>query len=157
MKRAGYPAAERVTDLSIAGMSCASCVGRIERALMSVPGVLAAEVNLATERARALADVSDAALAGAVKQAGYEVNQSQAAVVGQFKQRLWLCACHWPPFTSRTGQTDPLPVLLVRLVTAVAARRLDVGEGRKGRGSESADFGLHRRAKNRRPVRAGFR
>ncbi len=81
LERAGYPAAARVADLSIAGMSCASCVGRVERALLAVPGVLAAAVNLASERARAtvLANVPDAALAEAVKRAGYEVNQPRAA------------------------------------------------------------------------------
>ena len=72
-ERAGYPVAQRFTDLAITGMSCASCVGRVERALLAVPGVLAAEVNLATERVRvrALLNVPDAVLAGAVQRAGY--------------------------------------------------------------------------------------
>ncbi len=80
LEKAGYPATERTADLSITGMSCASCVGRVERALMAVPGVLAAEVNLATERARVtmLANVADAALAQAVKRAGYGVNPPRA-------------------------------------------------------------------------------
>jgi len=38
-------------SLPIEGMTCASCVGRVERALKIVPGVLDASVNLATERA----------------------------------------------------------------------------------------------------------
>ncbi|KAB2886050.1 MAG: heavy-metal-associated domain-containing protein, partial [Albidovulum sp.] len=38
-------------SLPIGGMTCASCVGRVEGALKAVPGVLAASVNLATERA----------------------------------------------------------------------------------------------------------
>jgi len=81
LEKAGYPAAERTADLSITGMSCASCVGRVERALLAVPGVLTAEVNLATERARVkiLANVADATLAQAVKRAGYEVGQPQSA------------------------------------------------------------------------------
>src|SRR6476620_5125446 len=37
--------------LDIGGMTCASCVGRVEKALRRVPGVAAAEVNLATEAA----------------------------------------------------------------------------------------------------------
>ena len=47
----------RATDLSgtislpIEGMTCASCVGRVERALKAVPGVADAVVNLATEKA----------------------------------------------------------------------------------------------------------
>ncbi len=83
LEKAGYPAAERTADLSITGMSCASCVGRVERALLAVPGVLAAEVNLATERARVrvLANVADAALVQAIKRAGYEVGQLQSVEV----------------------------------------------------------------------------
>ena len=38
-------------DLPVRGMSCASCVGRVEKAIRAVPGVRAAAVNLATERA----------------------------------------------------------------------------------------------------------
>ena len=52
IRRAGYEPLEREVDLAIAGMTCASCAGRVERALAAVPGVLSAEVNLATERAR---------------------------------------------------------------------------------------------------------
>ena len=37
--------------LPVEGMTCASCVGRVERALRAVPGVIEATVNLATERA----------------------------------------------------------------------------------------------------------
>ena len=66
------PAATTVT-LQITGMTCASCVGRVEKALAKVDGVDAAEVNLATERAMvSLADyVEIAALQGAVEKAGY--------------------------------------------------------------------------------------
>ena len=66
-------------DLSIGGMTCASCVGRVERALRKVPGVQDAAVNLATESARiqfAPAEGGDAAmdalLRRAVRNAGYE-------------------------------------------------------------------------------------
>ena len=61
------------TTLQITGMTCASCVGRVEKALMKVPGVLSVSVNLATERAivRALPSVPAAALRAAVEKAGY--------------------------------------------------------------------------------------
>jgi len=67
-------------DLGVAGMTCASCVGRVERALRKVPGVQDATVNLATESARiafAPPDGTDAAamealLRRAVRNAGYE-------------------------------------------------------------------------------------
>ncbi len=72
--RAGYAAATQVIDLGVSGMTCASCVGRVERALKRVPGVVGAEVNLATERARvtATAGVSVEQLAEAVGKAGYQ-------------------------------------------------------------------------------------
>jgi len=47
--KAGYPAKQTTHRLKITGMSCASCVGRVERALLALPGVIAANVNLATE------------------------------------------------------------------------------------------------------------
>jgi Cu+-exporting ATPase len=59
-------------ELSIEGMSCASCVGRVEKSLASVPGVRAASVNLATERATVeVAGVDASRLIAAVKAAGY--------------------------------------------------------------------------------------
>ena len=51
LAQAGYPAGERVVDLDIDHLTCASCVGRVERALSAVPGVVSAEVNLAQEQA----------------------------------------------------------------------------------------------------------
>lgn len=47
----GYPARQETLSLSIEGMSCASCVGRVEKALKEQPGVVDASVNLATESA----------------------------------------------------------------------------------------------------------
>lgn len=71
--KAGYTPGRSVTELSISGMTCASCVGRVEKALSVVPGVLKAEVNLATETARieAVATTSVADLIRAVEKAGY--------------------------------------------------------------------------------------
>ena len=64
-------------ELSIEGMTCASCVRRVERALASVDGVATARVNLATESAAIeLAEgrpVERAALVAAVEAAGYRV------------------------------------------------------------------------------------
>ncbi|RQQ54944.1 heavy metal translocating P-type ATPase [Burkholderia stagnalis] len=67
------PPASRHTELDIGGMTCASCAGRVEKALAGVPGVTRASVNLATERATvdAEAGVTTARLVDAVKQAGY--------------------------------------------------------------------------------------
>ncbi len=51
LDQAGYPAALSHLSLDIEGLSCASCVGRAQAALRAVPGVVTAEVSLATERA----------------------------------------------------------------------------------------------------------
>ena len=63
-------------ELPIRGMTCASCVRRVERALLGVPGVDEATVNLVTERATVRFDPTQATLrtlAGAIEEAGYEV------------------------------------------------------------------------------------
>ena len=61
-------------DLPIAGMTCASCAGRVEKALTKVPGVTAVSVNLATEQARVEAPADSLpALVEAVAHAGYSV------------------------------------------------------------------------------------
>ena len=66
--------AERVVDIGVEGMSCASCVVRIERAVQAVPGVREASVNLATGRARIRSDAETeiGAIVSAVQAAGYE-------------------------------------------------------------------------------------
>ncbi len=51
LTEAGYPAISNEITLEIEGMTCASCVGRVEKALASAPGVASASVNLATESA----------------------------------------------------------------------------------------------------------
>jgi Cu+-exporting ATPase len=64
-------------DVAIGGMTCASCAGRVERALTRVPGVLGAEVNLATDRARVRVTggaVTFDQLVAAVSDAGYEAS-----------------------------------------------------------------------------------
>ncbi len=60
------------TELEIEGMTCASCVGRVERALRKVPGVAEASVNLATRTALVRPAGDAAALVAAVEAAGYE-------------------------------------------------------------------------------------
>src|SRR3954466_1693088 len=67
-------AATAKTAFGVEGMTCASCVGRVERALAKVPGVAEAHVNLATSRADvrfdpALAD--EEKLFAGVREAGY--------------------------------------------------------------------------------------
>ncbi|WP_425126819.1 heavy metal translocating P-type ATPase [Burkholderia gladioli] len=75
IERAPAPAApaRQPIELEIGGMTCASCSGRVEKALAQVPGVSRASVNLATERASVSAEaaVSVAQLVAAVEKAGY--------------------------------------------------------------------------------------
>ncbi len=71
---AGYPVAEGTIDLAVSDMSCASCSGRVERALVGVPGVISVGVNLASERARvhvATGTASAGELIAAIRAAGY--------------------------------------------------------------------------------------
>ncbi len=71
--KAGYKVPAHALELEIEGMTCASCVGRVERALKAVPGVQTAAVNLATERAmvQLTAGVQAEQLLAAVAKAGY--------------------------------------------------------------------------------------
>ncbi len=73
VERAGYAVPHANVAFDIDGMTCASCVSRVERALRAVPGVIEASVNLATNRATVVhGGVDNAALTAAVQRAGYE-------------------------------------------------------------------------------------
>lgn len=68
------PSPAAVVDLSITGMTCAACSARVEKVLTRQPGVLKAEVNLATEKARISfreGQVAAPQLVAAVEKAGY--------------------------------------------------------------------------------------
>ncbi len=83
---ASIPAAEAAPGemtLPVEGMTCASCVRRIEKALAKVDGVETASVNLATERARVVFDPARAGLEQfrtAVEKAGYRLGTAPAAI-----------------------------------------------------------------------------
>ncbi len=63
--------------LPIDGMTCASCVARVEKRLLAVPGVIQADVNLATEVASVEGSASFTALQAAVEKAGYQLKQQK--------------------------------------------------------------------------------
>ncbi len=74
VRGAGFEVPEAAINLAVDGLNCASCVGRAEKALRAVPGVLDASVNLATGRAHIRVTVGAATadeLAAAVTAAGY--------------------------------------------------------------------------------------
>lgn len=75
VERAGYDVPHETRELAIIGMTCATCAGRVEKALRAVPGVTVAEVNLATEKAMVegyAGVLRPADLIAAVRRAGYE-------------------------------------------------------------------------------------
>ncbi|MGK6307448.1 heavy metal translocating P-type ATPase [Variovorax sp. DT-64] len=82
-------------SLQIEGMTCASCVARVEKALAGVPGVASATVNLATEKAEvrvAGRDVDTEVLLAAVRKAGYEARRAdepQAAAAASHAPDWW--------------------------------------------------------------------
>ncbi len=85
VRLAGYEVEEKTIDFDIEGMTCASCVGRVEKALKAVSGVVDASVNLATERAtvRVAGNAASAArLAEAVSKAGYKASEILADQAG---------------------------------------------------------------------------
>ena len=84
ISKVGYQPRVETRELQIEGMTCASCVGRVEKALAAVPGVLEANVNFATEKATIRFTGGDVtALEGAVRKAGYEVIHPRETTLAQ--------------------------------------------------------------------------
>ena len=92
VQQAGYSVPAHSLELDISGMTCASCAGRVEKALAKVPGVKSVSVNLATERAHIelLGQVDPGLLINAVTQAGYgaSLHQSEKAAEDDQQKRL---------------------------------------------------------------------
>ncbi len=134
---AGYTAVVEEAELPVRGMTCASCVGRVERALAKLPGVLEARVNLASETARLRYFPASTGIAGfrrAIVEAGYEVPEQAAAAeasgdalrereLGQMRRELLVgvalsiplavlaMGMYYPPFhawLASLGLTEPL-------------------------------------------------
>lgn len=110
VRKAGYDVATMETTLQVEGMTCASCVARVEKALKKVPGVREAAVNLATEKTtiQALSTVPVSALKAAIEKAGYtakDIAESKAAS----KKRL----PHWWPVAVSAALTIPLVLPMV--------------------------------------------
>ena len=91
IRATGYDVSATTVEIGIEGMTCASCVSRVERALAAVPGVLSASVNLATERATLRVEGASGAAMGrieaAIRNAGYEARALAAGVESKAAQR----------------------------------------------------------------------
>ncbi|HRK10962.1 MAG TPA: copper ion binding protein, partial [Thauera sp.] len=82
--KAGYEVRREALELDIEGMSCAACVGRVEKVLQRVPGVVTANVNLAARKAHVefAGSVPTAALVAAVQKAGFGARPASEVSVG---------------------------------------------------------------------------
>lgn len=79
LEEAGYPAGTEVLSLSLTGLTCGGCVNGVEKALLALPGVLDASVNLGTSNARVTylpREVSRSEAVAAIEAAGYGVTDS---------------------------------------------------------------------------------
>jgi Cu+-exporting ATPase len=104
--------------LDIGGMSCAACVGRVERALRKVPGVAEATVNLATEQARVQVAGGDAALdrlIEAVNKAGYEAKLPPSGVAEDTGAPVQVVTGDREPWLIAISTALTLPLLLPML------------------------------------------
>ncbi len=140
--RASAPATEgagQVTDLAIEGMTCASCVARVEKKLTRLPGVAAASVNLATEKARVSYDPASVTLpqlVGAVESAGYRARPlaappvpAAAATTGEAWQELAIsgmtCASCVARVERKLGKVEGVRSAAVNLATERATVAYD--------------------------------
>ena len=118
VERAGYTVGERSVTLAIDGMTCASCVSRVEKALLRVPGVVRADVNLATETATvtvATRQVDEATLVTAVERAGYGARPQHAepgADAGTASRRT----SEWWPVVVAAALSVPLVLPMIGLL-----------------------------------------
>ena len=115
IRKAGYDVEPVSFELAIDGMTCASCVARVEKAVGAVPGVMAASVNLATERATIrVADLTPAlsgAIKGAIRKAGYEPHAVIASGADQTAARAAEQALLKRDFLIAAALTLPIFVL----------------------------------------------
>jgi Cu+-exporting ATPase len=102
-------AASLELGFDIAGMTCASCVARVEKAIRGVPGVLDATVNLATEKAtvHAQAALEPQAVVAAVERAGYEAEPVDRARPTAKPEPAWPS---WWPVAASAALSLPLIV-----------------------------------------------
>jgi Cu+-exporting ATPase len=92
IEKAGYSVSKKEWSLAVIGMTCASCAGRVEKALNKVPGVFNASVNLATDQVRveASGDLQPSVLIAAIEAAGYGASLPADMQAEPTRNRDWL-------------------------------------------------------------------
>lgn len=118
------PTAPARFELGVQGMTCASCVRRVERALTKLPGVDAASVNLATERATvryATGQTSPEQIKAAITEAGYQPvdlaakkdaqREAHEAELDAFRRDLWLAVLLTVPLVAISMGSMMVPAL----------------------------------------------
>jgi Cu+-exporting ATPase len=133
LRDAGYPAPEHRVRLTVEGLSCASCVGRVERALGAVPGVLQASVNLANHSAEVtylaqstsaeeLAQIaSDSGYAAAVDSGAPEAtgqSERMAQEIAELRRSVWIAALLTVPVVV----LEMCPPFIISSLVALAPR-----------------------------------
>jgi Cu+-exporting ATPase len=151
-----------IMTIGVGGMTCASCVARVERALKKVPGVERAAVNLATEKATVsyapTTGISD--LLGAIEDAGYEPRRETAildittpltfdalALIEAIASLPGVLAVDVNPAATRVTVTFPAGALDLRQVRAAAAQ---AGVELRERVAASGDPAVQERAREQR-------
>ncbi len=137
VEEAGYSLVIDSVTLAVDGMSCASCVGHVEDALLAEPEVLSAEVNLATGQARVThtGDVPAERLVRAVAAAGYgaevaseagaqDVEARHAAERATLRRSLWLAAGFTLPIVILDMGSHFVPAFAAWLESNLGTRNL---------------------------------
>src|SRR5215210_3298981 len=147
IREAGYDADVRETTLGVTGMTCASCVGRVERALGKLPGVLEANVNLANERATVTylgGEVEPKNLEKAVEGAGYGVVRGARSSAEDSREREYrkletdfLLAAVLTVFIlvgslpMMLGLEPPIPMMWLKVLLLALATPVQFSAGRR--------------------------
>ena len=122
VEKAGYMVGESSLTLAIDGMTCASCVSRVEKALLRVPGVVRAEVNLATETAtitaatRRIDEAALVTLVAAVERAGYVARLRHAESGADAGSTASRRAAEWWPVAVAAVLSVPLVLPMIGLL-----------------------------------------
>ena len=119
VERAGYSVPQQTVTLEIDGMTCASCVARVEKALSKLEGVVSAQVNLATETAQVQFTsgmVGVDAFVAAVDRVGYAAKPAATVGAATGTGKSARPTAPWWPVAVAVALSLPLAVPMVGLL-----------------------------------------